>query len=295
MSCRIAFLASANMVRPGPDMRDDAYEHDLEFGMFQGAAAERDMDLVCEVWDDANIDWAQYDAVMVGTAWDYVQKREKFFSVMAEIAGQTRLFNDLAILRANGDKRYLLELGEKGVPVIPTQLVEEVTPENMKDAFAAFGSDTLVCKPVVGAGAWRQAVIRRGENLPDADELPPGAAFLQPFLPGIQSEGEISLMFYDSEFSHAVRKQPKAGDYRIQSIYGGVETAEKPNADHLRVAKAALSALPAMPLYARADLVPGLDGAPTLIELEMIEPYHYVEQGPQAGEMLMHVLHKRLA
>lgn len=295
MSFRIAFLASSNMVRPGPDLREDAYEHDLEFGMFHEAAAKRDMDLQCVVWDDPDIDWSQYDAVMVGTTWDYVQKRYRFYAVMEEIAAQTRLFNDLSILKANGDKRYLLELGEKGVPVIPTRMVDRVTPETVGAAFAEFGADKLVAKPVVGAGAWRQAVITKGKDLPPEAELPPGAAFLQPYLPGIETEGEISLLFYGGEFSHAVRKRPKSGDYRIQSVYGGVETAEEPNSDHLRVAKAALAALPVMPLYARADLVPGLDGAPTLIELEMIEPYHYVEQGPNAGEMLMSVLRKYLA
>jgi hypothetical protein len=47
------------------------------------------------------------------------------------------------------------------------------------------------------------------------------ALLLQPFQHAILSEGEISLMVIDGQFSHAIRKTPQAGDFRVQDDHGG--------------------------------------------------------------------------
>ena len=39
-----------------------------------------------------------------------------------------------------------------------------------------------------------------------------------------------------------------------------------------------------VPLYARVDLVPGVDGQPIVMELELIEPNLYLNQAPGAAE-----------
>lgn len=291
---RIAFLTSSNMVGGDQQQRDDACEHDLEFALFAAAASARGLELVEVVWDKPGISWCDFAAVLVGTTWDYVQNRDRFFQVMAEIDSQTRLFNSLSTLISNGDKGYLLDLAAKGVPTIPTKIVSAVTEQTIAAAFAHFDTDQLVAKPKVGASAWRQALLVKNQPLPSAEQLPEGEAFLQPFLPAIQSKGEVSMLFYDGQFSHGIRKTPKAGDYRIQSIYGGVDQAIDPETAEMQLAKQALAAVDEMPLYARVDIVSGLSGEPLLIEMEMIEPYHYVEQGPNCGEMLMDALVRRL-
>ncbi|MCF6292422.1 MAG: hypothetical protein L3J04_03400 [Robiginitomaculum sp.] len=290
----VAFLTSSNMVVDGANKREDSYEHDLEFGLFHDAAKTRNIELVEVVWDAPDINWSQFDAVLVGTTWDYVQKRELFFSVMQQIDSQTLLLNSLEILTANSDKQYLLDLAVKGVPTIPTISVDLVTAANVATAFEQFDTDKLVIKPKVGAGAWRQVLLGKDQPMPPTDELPEAAALLQPFLPSIQSHGELSMLFYDGEFSHAIRKTPKAGDYRIQSIYGGIDNSDEPSDPEMQLAKTALAALDELPLYARVDIVLGLSDEPLLIELEMIEPYHYVEQGANCGNMLMQVLARRL-
>lgn len=282
------------MVGDGPDQREDSYEHDLEFALFAKAADQRGLVLEEIVWDAPGIDWSGFAAVMVGTTWDYVQKCDLFYQVLAKIDGKTRLFNDLATLRMNGDKGYLLELAAKGIATIPTLRIEQCTQGLIDAAYTHFDCDTLVLKPIVGGGAWRQARVQKGEPLRAASEMPPEAAFVQPFLPGILDKGELSMLFYDGQYSHGIRKTPKDGDYRIQSIYGGLEQADTPSHAEIALAHKALSALDQMPLYARVDVVPGLSGEPLLIELELIEPYHYVEQGPNCGEMLMDALVKRL-
>jgi len=292
---RIGFLTCASLLANDGGNPEDVHEHEVQTALFTQAATARDLSLEVVQWDAANINWSRYDAVLLGTAWDYVQHLAAFIQRMSEISRQTKLFNDLALLIMNSDKGYLLDLAAKGIATIPTRSVQAVTKAEVTAAFSAFGGDRLVAKPIIGASAWRQALLRKNEPLPDVCELPPGPAFLQPFLPSIQTIGETSLLFYDGVFSHSVQKTPSANDYRIQSVYGGKETMATPTPAQLQLARNALTALDQMPLYARVDLVAGFDGEPLLIELELIEPYHYVEQGPNCGAMLMDALVRRLA
>ena len=117
---------------------------------------------------------------------------------------------------------------------------------------------------------------------------------VQPFLPMIQQEGELSFIFVDGQFSHALMKRAKPGDYRIQSSYGGIEEAIEPSADDMAAAHAILGTLDEMPLYARVDMLRDEDGALLLMELELIEPYLYPEQGPNLGRLMARAVAGRL-
>ena len=96
-------------------------------------------------------------------------------------------------------------------------------------------------------------------------------------------EGEYSFLYFGGRFSHAVRKTPKSGDYRIQSIYGGAEETYTPTQSERDHARAILDVLDETLLYARVDLLRGLDGTLKLIELECIEPYLYLPHAKGEG------------
>ena len=117
---------------------------------------------------------------------------------------------------------------------------------------------------------------------------------VQPFQSAIQTEGEYSFIFIDGDFSHALLKQAKSGDYRIQSSYGGTETKVTPSASDLASASAILGLLDETPLYARVDMLRGADGGMLLMELELIEPYLYPVEGPELGPRLAAAIAKRL-
>ena len=75
---------------------------------------------------------------------------------------------------------------------------------------------------------------------------------VQPFVEEIQTRGEWSLVFIETEMTHAVLKRPATGEFRVQPRFGG--TVERRPPDRVRaVARAALAALPVPPLYARID------------------------------------------
>lgn len=280
---RIAFLVSANMFPDAANAREDIHELGCERAELEPACADAGLGLELAIWNASDTDWSAFDAAVIGPTWDYWDQPEAFLATLERIEAQTRLFNSAALARWNIDKRYLRDLEAGGAPIIPTLWIDRVTPEAVADAYAAFETDTLVVKPQVSAGAWRLARLRKDEPWPDAEALPPGAAMIQPFLPGVVEAGEVSLMTYGGVVSHGVRKIPKAGDFRVQSNFGGRELVHQPTAEERAVAEAALAAAPEPTLYARVDLAPGLDGAPVVIELEAIEPYHYSEQGPGSG------------
>ncbi len=292
---QVALLTSSNMVAGDANARADIHEFDLQFGALAPACASRGIKLVSVVWDAPQAPWTNFDAVVIGTTWDYMQRCDEFLAALDAIeADGVRLFNRAATVRWNLDKRYLAELTTRGAPTIPTLYKDEAGAETIAQAFDELGADTLIIKPAVGGGAYRLARIERGAPLPPAEELPDGAALIQPFLPSVQDQGEVSYLFYDGVFSHAVHKLPKAGEFRVQSIFGARETTYEPGTEEIARAKSVLDAVGEPLLYARVDMIAGPDGKPLLMELELAEPYHYPEQGPDCGAYFAAALERYL-
>lgn len=292
---KIAFLACAATLPGAVNRRVDAFEHDHQVAALRPSLRKRGASLVEIDWRAPDESFADFDAAIIGTTWDYQNHREEFLQRLDAIEAMgTPLFNAAALVRWNVDKTYLVDLAEKGVRTIPTLWPEKPTRQDVELAFETFGADKIVLKRQTGAGAEGQKLIVRGDAL-DEGPLLDRPGMIQPFLPSIESEGEYSFIFIDSVFSHALIKRAAPGDYRIQSAYGGVEAAAAPSARDLRVAQAAIERLPGpSPLYARIDMVRGDDGGLLLMEAELIEPYLYPLEGPELGERMAQALVKRL-
>ncbi len=71
-------------------------------------------------WADPAVDWAAADAVLVRSTWDYAPRRADFLAWARRVEAGTRLFNSSDVLDWNTDKRYLGELADAGIPVVPT-------------------------------------------------------------------------------------------------------------------------------------------------------------------------------
>jgi glutathione synthase/RimK-type ligase-like ATP-grasp enzyme len=290
----IAYLSSRDMLPGSPNARPDRWELDVQWAALEPACRALDLRLELRAWDDPGLEEAPYDAFVIGTTWDYFNRAAEFLALLDRLAERAPVLNSPALVRWNADKGYLRELASRGVATVPTRWVEALDDQAAAEAFLAFDTPTLVAKPVVGAGAARQVLLHRGEPLPAPELCPPGATMLQPFLPSIQDEGELSLLFIGEDLSHALRKRPARGDYRVQACYGGAEQVHRASLAELELARTVLGALPEVPLYARLDLVRGLDGQLAVIELELIEPYLYPEQGPELGALFARALRRRL-
>ena len=117
---------------------------------------------------------------------------------------------------------------------------------------------------------------------------------VQPFLKSVMDEGEYSLILFDGVFSHAIVKRAKPGDYRVQPHLGGTEVeCEAPDGARA-VAAAALAAAPALPAYARVDLIRREGGSLAVIELELIEPSLWLQHAPDKGASFAAAIRRRI-
>ncbi|MGY8690993.1 MAG: hypothetical protein ACKVHP_25045 [Verrucomicrobiales bacterium] len=98
---------------------------------------------------------------------------------------------------------------------------------------------------------------------------------LQPFIPDVIATGEHSLFYFGGQFSHCVLKTPTTGDFRVQEEHGGLIETAVPAKDLLAAGQRVIDAIGTSLLYARVDLVRMPDGAPALMEVELIEPSLY--------------------
>ena len=222
------------------------------------------------IWSDESVDWSAYDAILIRSVWDYFVRYDEFLPWLDRIEGLA-VWNPVEAIRWNSEKTYLRDLEERGVRTIPTAWAGEIP------------WDDAIVKPTVAGGSLGLRRASGGEAVPERH-------MAQPFLPEVVSEGELSLVFFDGEFSHAVRKIPKEGDIRVQPEHGGIVTTAEPTAEERAVAERVIEAADRDLLYARVDLV----GDGLLIELEAIEPrFFFAYAPPQAAGKLAQALRLR--
>ncbi|GAB5403282.1 MAG: hypothetical protein Aurels2KO_15130 [Aureliella sp.] len=248
-----------------------AYDHLLHEPMQQHGWSVIDVP-----WTD-DTDWAAFDAVVIRSPWDYQSNPERFLEVLDEVEkSPAKLFNSLEICRWNLDKVYLRDLQERGVRIIPTQWIDRLNEDTLSELLD--GADQIVVKPRVGAGADDTFVIsrKRSESTEKAlDIYSAKPLMVQPFVPSIQTVGEMSLFYFAGQYSHSIIKRPKLGDFRVQEEHGGVIEAIVPSKSHLQIGQQAMDAISERLLYARVDVVRLPSDELAVIELELIEPSLY--------------------
>ncbi len=290
----IGFLACKTTLPGSHARRDDAFEHDLMIAAIEPAFEARGWTLRVIDWEAPMDAFGGVDLVMVGSSWNYWDKVEGFLSKLEALqSAGIKVCNSPSVVRWNIRKTYLSDLAQAGASTIPTLWLDQMNAENAKAAMEEFSCDKLVVKRQIGGGAEGQEMLQRGQIPPDWRFT--HKAMVQPFLPSIARTGELSFLFFGGTYSHCVRKLPQAGDYRIQSLYGGTELTYQPSADEQAQALAIITALPFdPPLYARIDMLEGEDGELLVMEAELIEPYLYPEQGPHMGETLAAAIAREL-
>jgi glutathione synthase/RimK-type ligase-like ATP-grasp enzyme len=230
-------------------------------------------------WVDAET--AGVRVVLPLLSWGYHLRAGQWFARLDALeAAGARLANPVSVLRWNTTKTYLAELAAKGAPVVPTIALDRLTQEDLDHARDVFGVDVLVTKPQISGGSQDTVKLRHADGLTGC---PAGPALIQPFLPAVAEEGELSLFYFDGVFSHAVTKVATGGDFRVQPQFGGQVSGVAPEPEALRAAEMVLKAAGAPLTYARVDLIRGLDGTPQLMELEVIEPDLFLAHAHDGG------------
>ncbi|MFB6838018.1 RimK family alpha-L-glutamate ligase [Streptomyces sp. NPDC056361] len=283
---------------------------DYDMPLLLEACAEAGLEAEVCSWDDPDVDWSRFDAVLLRSPWSYVENLPRFLSWCSGVAGVTRLLNPLRVIRWNLDKRYLADLTAAGVPVVPSAFLAPGTaPLPALRAFLAAHprAAEIVVKPTVGAYS------RHVQRFPRTQEAEAAGwiaelhgqghhVILQPYLDSVDHDGETNLIYFDGVYSHAIRKRALLGpDGTV-----GVPTLDARSARHARedersVASAALAAsadlldLRGPLLYGRVDLVRGADGAPVVLELELCEPSLSMPFSASSADRFVRAIAARLA
>ncbi len=251
--------------------------------LFAGALVPHGYEVAAAPWNGLQAPFDSADHIILRATWDYPLHHEKFLDWVSGLGERgASLLNPPALVTWNSNKRYLLDLQEWGFAV-PTTMLLEPNREAVAEAFAALPGDGVL-KPSVGASGRNVTLLPKGET-PDFDWLneTPAHVVLQELVPEVASDGELSLVFFDGEFSHAVRKRPQPGEFRINSQYGGENELVAATPRIIAQAADVLWRLPELPLYARVDGV-DRDGVLLLLELELIEPGLFLHLAPGAAE-----------
>ncbi len=282
---------------------------DDDMPLLLAACARVGLNAEVRAWDDFTVSWARYDAVVLRSPWDYHTRLSEFLRWCERVDRVTRLLNPLPTLRWNTDKHYLADLEAAGIPVVPTHFVEpDAEPLPALQAFLADFPDAAeyVVKPTVSAGSNDTQRYRREQEFAAANHigrlLDAGrSAMLQPYLHAVDTHGETALLYFDGDFSHALRKAallrpneaPTDHTQRADAI-----AMREPEADELRLAEAVLAAMrtrgDGLPLYARIDLIRDAGGQPRLLELELTEPSLFFAYAPGAADRFAAVLALRI-
>lgn len=238
-------------------------------------------------WDDRGVDWASFDLVVVRSTWDYAPRHQEFLRWLRRVSLRSTLANSADVIEWNIDKRYLRELQQAGIPVVPTTWFEP------GDLIRLPERGELVVKPVVSAGAKdtvRYVMPDHGALARDqvagllARKRP---VMVQPYVSSIDEHGETALVYVDGAFSHAVRKGAILREplQEITALFAAEELSPtEPTAEERAVADAVMRDVMAREpvLYARVDLVRGARGEPLVLEVELFEPSLFLAHGDGA-------------
>jgi glutathione synthase/RimK-type ligase-like ATP-grasp enzyme len=251
-----------------------ARDLDEDLPPLESALRNAGADVTIAEWDRPH-EWRRFDLALLRSTWDYPQRLPEFFDWAAQVSTQTKLLNPLSVVKWSSDKHYLRDLVRANVPTVLTKIIEPGELLSEPNVYE------FVVKPAIGAGS-RDAQRFGPEEKEAAAEhaqrmlAEKRSVLLQPYLSRVDEHGETALIYFEGQFSHAIRKGPllkrKAGP--TQELFARETiTPRVPDAAELRVGARAVQAMPfETPLYARVDLIRDQNGEPVVLELELIEP-----------------------
>lgn len=268
----------------------------LEDQLVLDALAELGLRVSRVSWDSQDFDWASTHFALIRSTWDYIHRVDEFSSWLKRASKQTKFINPISLIDWNMDKIYLKELNASGIHIPKTLFIPKGSQWTLHQAWEnakrelGFNSNTLVLKPCISGGA-RHTYKFDVDQLSQyevifAELISNEALMLQEFQQNIVDHGEISMMLFNGEFTHAVLKIAKAGDFRVQDDYGGSVHEYKPNANEIAFAEATVKATPQVPMYARVDIFKDNENKIALAELEIFEPELWFRLQPNAAKVL---------
>jgi glutathione synthase/RimK-type ligase-like ATP-grasp enzyme len=266
------------------------------------ALEQHGIELIIHAWDAA-VDWSQYDACLLRSVWDYHQRTDEFNQWLSSISLLTQVINSPEVVMWNQNKKYLSELAAFGITIAPTSWLTHNKPLDLSFILKQQTSTTFFLKPVIGADS--SDTLRFENNsvgIKQAQKhldhlMPHQEMMLQPYLRSVETFGETSAIYFAGNLSHAVRKIPVQGDYRVQDTFGASDISYSLHPVEMSLSTACMQFLTnkfGEILYARFDFLHGDDGSIYLNEAELIEPSLFLHHNADAASQLVQALQKHV-
>ena len=235
------------------------------------------------VWDGNQKGIDTFDAFVFRSCWNYHRKYSAFLSWIRGLEKLARpVFNPIETNVWNLNKKYLLELEKKGAAIPKTEWLGrgvQLSSAELKSLLSRIGSSKVVVKPAVSLNGHDTFLFSAGDIAKIDDTLralsPKVDMLIQEYIPEIKTAGEVSLIFFNGKFSHAIRKMASAQEFRIHEEYGGTRAAFTPGNELIKQAQDIVEMVPSKLLSVRVDLVERREEA-SLIELEIIDPMLFI-------------------
>lgn len=247
------------------------YNEDFELLKF---LTVKGLNVTATVWNDKNVNWAMYDAIVIKSPWDYHNHITEFLSWLNKLELlNVRVLNPIETIKWNYHKKYLSDIAKSGLAVIPAEHLSQGSSFD-DNLFDILDTNKLVVKPCISAGAQDTFVLDKNNYLLIKEintSLKNNDFIVQPFVTEIK-DGEWSFVFFNGKYSHCALKKPKQGDFRVQHNHGGSVSYPLVDQFHIDQANLFLTCIPHPFLYARVDGVI-TNNSLMLMELELIEPY----------------------
>jgi glutathione synthase/RimK-type ligase-like ATP-grasp enzyme len=244
----------------------------------------REVEVETIPWERPMVEWAAFDAVIIRSTWNYHLRWPAFSEWLTALETQgVRVLNPIPMLRWNIDKTYLGTLSALGIRTLPTVFIPCGSQADLSELIRQRGWSQAVVKPTISAGGdntWRvDADTASSHQERFLSALQQHTLMVQQFAERI-SEGEWSFHFFNGLYSHAVRKVPASGEMFVHVHRGGSVHSVQPTSRQIgeasNIVYAVQQTLGILPLYARVDMVMH-EGHLTLMELELVEPYLYMQ------------------
>jgi hypothetical protein len=241
------------------------------------------------IWTDGEVDWSASNLTVIRSTWDGHTRFREFEGWLRRIDVATRVCNPTEKILWNFEKRYLIDLQERGVATIPTVYFQANRRVSLDPTHVEWSD--VVAKPSIGGSSFAVRRFSMPTELSLLEDhlngiLTRTGALMQRFQETVTTLAERSLVFIGGEYSHAVRRIP----------FNTGDTPETPQFDHeaeeAEIAFATrvleVSGNNKLP-FARVDILPSPAGL-LLMELELIEPALFLTRRTGAARKLASTL-----
>lgn len=241
-------------------------------------------------WDQKDMDWNETRSILFRTTWDYFDRIDEFTQWLHQVKYNTHLINPEKLIFWNMDKHYLLDLQSLGVNIPPTLFIEKGETRSFREIIASTSWDEFILKPAI-AGAARHTYRIHPDNM-DAHEavfkqlIKQESMLIQEFQVHVIPEGEIAMMCFSGQFTHAILKKAKEGDFRVQDDFGGSVHKYQASDEEIAFAENVAKLCDPIPVYSRVDIFKDNQNNLCVSELELIEPELWFRFHPMAAKTL---------